>query len=296
VSTHKKTPASNNRGLGKGFEALLPHNFDSTLLASPGDRIQQIKIKDIAPNTQQPRRHFDKTTLQELAESIKQFGILQPLIVTPSKGGTYELIAGERRWRAAELAALKTVPVIVRSSEELERLEIAIVENVQRVDLSPLEQAASITRLNQQFNLSFEEIAKRLGRAPSTVHNTARLLQLPVEAQRALYEEKITEGHARCVLALKDNPEAQTELLQSIIRRGWSVRQAEHFVTALKRGGAPDQKAAHRQIRTETPQTKRLSKRLNTPVSLRHTARGGKLEIGFSSEPDLERLINRLLQ
>lgn len=294
MSKISKSSATHNRGLGKGFDALLPQNFDSILLTNSSDRIQQVKIDDIIANTQQPRRHFDVDALKELAESIKRFGVLQPLVATPSNKGVYELIAGERRWRAARLAGLKTLPVIVRSSEELERLEIAIVENVQRVDLSPLEQATSIDRLNQQFNMPFDEIAKRLGKAPSTIHNTARLLQLPAEAQKALHEQKITEGHARCVLALKGSPEAQMELLRSIIKRGWSVRQAEHFVTALKRG-APDQQTAHRQIRTETLETKRLGKRLNTAVSLRHTAHGGKLEIGFSSEDELKRLIDILM-
>lgn len=280
-------------GLGKGFDALLPQNFDTSLLLTDDDRIQKVAIDKVVANTEQPRTHFDETALAELASSIKQFGILQPLVVTPLSGGKYEIIAGERRLRASKLAGLDTVPVIVRSTKELEKLELALIENVQRVDLSPLEQAVSIERLHQQFSLSYDAISKRLGKAPSTINNIVRLLQLPVSAREALQEHKISEGHARCILSLKDAPERQEELLWSIINEGWNVRQAERYVSSHK-AGVVEKKAVKARVETETDETKRLGTRLKTTVHIRRTAHGGKLELQFKSDEELERLIKLL--
>jgi ParB family chromosome partitioning protein len=275
---------------------LLPQDFDASLLVDPEERIQKVSPSVVQANQDQPRRHFDETALQQLAESIKQYGVLQPLVVTPLATGQYQIVAGERRWRAAQKAGLEQVPVIVRTTQKLEQLEIALVENVQRVDLSPLEQAVSIERLHQQFNLTYDAIAKRLGKAVSTINNIVRLLQLPDEARQALQDQKITEGHARQILALKNHPDKQTELLELIIKNDWSVRQAERFVTAFK-ASAPDVKAGEVQakIRAETPETKSLSKKLNTSVSIRRMAHGGKLEINFSSDEELVTLLNTLL-
>src|SRR5690606_17338541 len=222
--------SSKKTGLGKGFAALMPQDFDTTILVDENEKIYKLDIRDVEPNPDQPRSTFDEDALNQLAQSIKQHGIVQPLVVTPAKDGKYTIIAGERRWRAAQTAKLAKVPALVRSAEELEQLEIALIENVQRVDLSPLEQAKSIERLHQQFNQTYETIAKRLGKAPSTINNIVRLLQLPPEALDALRESKLTEGHARAILALKPYPEKQKELLDAILSQGWSVRQAERFV------------------------------------------------------------------
>jgi ParB family chromosome partitioning protein len=249
-------------------------------------------IRDIQPNTEQPRRHFDEQALQELANSIKRYGILQPLIVSPYKNG-FILVAGERRWRAARLAGLAQVPAIVREQQELEQLEIALIENVQRVDLSPLEQAVSIEKLHSQFNMSYSDIAKRLGKAVPTISNIVRLLELPVVAREALQTGTITEGHARAIVALKDLPEKQQELLQSIQKYGWSVRQAEQFVTST-REGATSRQAVSRRLATETPETKRLGKHLHTAVSVKRLAKGGRLEIHFKNDEELQALIDRL--
>jgi ParB family chromosome partitioning protein len=278
------------RGLGRGFGALISDDFDKSLLLTPEDRIMQIPLKQLRPNPYQPRQHFDETTLRELAASIKQYGIIQPLVVTPVSDGTYNLVAGERRWRAADLAGLSTVPAIVRERQELEQLEVALIENVQRVDLSPLEQALSVERLHEQFSLSYEAIAKRLGKATSTVNNTVRLLRLPEAARAALAAGKISEGHARAILALKGDPERQAYLLQTIQSQHWSVRQAERFVLSVK-AGVKETAKAHARTETETPVTRRLAKRLGTPVHIRRTAKGGKLEITFSSDTELERLL-----
>jgi ParB family transcriptional regulator, chromosome partitioning protein len=281
------------RGLGRGFEALISDDFDKTLLLDSGEQIEKIPLDKLAPNPYQPRQHFDKNALQELADSIRQYGIVQPLIVTPLKNGSYYLVAGERRWRAAKLASLKTVPAIIRSTEKLEQLELAIIENVQRVDLSPLEQAASISSLHNQFSLSYEDIAKRLGKATSTIHNIIRLLGLPPSARQALADQKISEGHARAILALKGDEARQTYLLGAIIEQGWSVRQAERFVTSVK-SGIKQTKDAHARTGIETPETKRLTKLLGTPVYVRRTAKGGKLEISFASDTELSKLIEML--
>jgi ParB family chromosome partitioning protein len=287
VSVKKKV------GLGRGFDTLIPQDFDKSFVFDDQERIQKIALEDLEPNPDQPRQYFDKTALEQLAESITNHGILQPLVVTPAKAGKYSIVAGERRWRASQIAKIQKVPVIVRTTKELERLEIAIVENVQRVDLSPLEQALSIERLHQQFSMTYEAVAKRLGKAPSTVNNIVRLLQLPEPARLALHEQKISEGHARAILSLKQYPEKQLDLLQSIVKQGWSVRQAERFVVSVKEG-FEDKKATKKRMQTETPETKRLSKRIGVPVQIRRLAKGGKLEITFSSDDELAAIIKTL--
>ena len=288
MSTPKK-----KSGLGRGFDALIPQDFDKTILLDENEKIQQLDISSLIPNPDQPRQHFDEDALNQLAESIKHYGIIQPLVVSPGKDGTYSIIAGERRWRASTKAGLKKVPAIVRTSKELERLEIAIVENVQRVDLSPLEQAVSIERLHQQFNMTYEAIAARLAKATSTVNNMVRLLQLPEKARTALHEKQISEGHARAILALKEHPEKQQDLLKQIVANGWSVRQAERYVTSVKEG-FKDVKETKQRMETETPATKQLSKRVGAPVHIRRTAKGGKLEISFKTDEELEKILGSL--
>ena len=284
---------SKKTGLGKGFDSLLPQNFDTDLLIDKDDRIQKISLESIAPNQQQPRKHFDEAALTELSDSIARYGILQPLIVVPQGDGTtYTIVAGERRWRAAKQAGLKSVPCIVRQREELEQLEVSLIENVQRVDLTPIEQAVSIERLHQEFNMTYQEIAKRLGKAKTTVNNIVRLLGLPKAAREALDNQRISEGHARAILALKDMPQQQEELLTSILQHDWSVRQAEQYVSAIKQG--KQTKQARQRTGIETIATKQLGKKLNTKVTLRHTARGGRLELHFGSDEELARILEQI--
>jgi ParB family chromosome partitioning protein len=245
-------------------------------------------------NPNQPRTTFDEEALGQLADSIKQYGILQPLVVTPHGQGKYAIVAGERRWRASQLAGLDKVSAIVRTTKELERLEIALVENVQRVDLSPLEQGASIEYLHQQFSMQYDAIAKRLGKAPSTLNNMVRLLKLPEDAKDALRSGEVNEGHCRAILALASAPEKQAELLNSIKRYGWTVRQAEQFVTSYKEGYKETNKA-HVRMQTETDDTKKLSSYLGgVPVQIRRLAKGGRLMIAFKSDKDLERILKHL--
>lgn len=282
-------------GLGKGFDSLIPTNFDNSILIDKNDRVQNVPIEHIHPNEQQPRKHFDSTAIDELSHSIKQYGVLQPLIVVPDTSkkaeGQYRIVAGERRWRAAKQAGLKKLPCIIREREELEQLEVSLVENVQRVDLSPIEQAVSIERLHREFNMPYSAIAKRLGKAATTINNIVRLLQLPEEAIRALEQHTISEGHARAILALKGDEAEQKKLLQYIQEKSWSVRQAEQYVTGIKEGQSRN---AHRRTAVENQQTKAVSKVLNTKVTLRHTARGGRVELHFKTDEELQELLDRL--
>lgn len=279
-------------GLGKGIDALISTDFDRGILGESKERIQKLFISDISPMQGQPRKHFDDNNLNELSESIKRFGMLQPVIVTKEAEG-YSLIAGERRWRAAKKAGLKQIPAIVREHKDQERLEIALIENVQRVDLSPLEQAHSIERLHSEFGISYEEISKRLGKAGSTVNNIVRLLQLPEFALEALHTNKITEGHARAILSLKGQEPKQQELLRQIISKGWSVRQAEQFATSYKQG-ARDKKEVSRKMSITNPGTEKLSKKLGSPVSIKRLAHGGRLEIHFKDDSELENILNKI--
>lgn len=285
--------SNNNKSkLGRGLDSLLPKDFDKAIL-SRDERIQKLLITAITPNPDQPRKQFDEQSIQELADSIKEYGILQPIIVSPRGHNSYQIIAGERRWRAAQRAGLTDISVIVREKDQLEQLEIALIENVQRVDLSPLEQALSIEYLHEQFNLSYQEIARKLGKAAPTVNNIVRLLGLPDDARESLRTGNITEGHARAILALKPHPELQSRLLTLIVNEGWSVRQAEQFVTAQKEGLKSGQAVKQRTVK-ETPETKKLAKKIGTKVTIHHTAKGGRLEIHFKNDQELQNLYNKL--
>ena len=288
-----------NRGLGRGFDTLIPsqlldEEFDPTSQEDEQvSQLRHVKVTNIVPNSDQPRRYFDETALQELADSIKEHGILQPLVVTP-KGDTFELVAGERRWRASQMAGLQKVPVLVRTLTNQHKLELALVENIQRQDLNPLETATAYLKLHQQFNLTYEEIGKRAGgKAISTIGNILRLLALPKEAKLALVEGRISEGHARQILAIKE-PDVQQELLDLIIKSEWSVRKTEQFVVGYKEG-KKDKKTAVAKVQTETPETKALSKKLKADVSLKNMAKGGRLIIQFKNQKDFERISGVLL-
>lgn len=285
---------STQKGLGKDFSSLIPDDMLSEALAvgSSADTVERVAITKLQPDPQQPRKHFDEAALAELAASIKEHGIVQPLIVAGSAGG-YIIIAGERRYRAAQLAGLIEVPAIVRSFGEQEKLEIALIENIQRQDLSLLDLAAAYLKLHDQFGLSYDEVAARVGKSSPAVHNIVRLLKLPLEAKKALHEGKIVEGHARQIVALKDE-KTQLELLDLIITKKWTVRQAEQFVVGYKQ----EQKAKTPQkidrTQTETAESKLLAARLKTPVQVKHMAKGGQLIIRFTDDDHLKSLLGDL--
>jgi ParB family chromosome partitioning protein len=275
--------------LGKGFEGLIPTGFDIADVATPSEQIKLVAIKKVYPNDEQPRKYFDENALRELADSIKTHGIIQPLVVTP-QGEKFRIVAGERRYRASLLAGLEKIPVIVRNHKELEELEIALVENVQRVDLSPLEQAVSIVRLRDQFSLSPKQIAKKLGKAETTISNIVRLLQLPPEAIKALQKNIISEGHARTLLALKVDASAQLELLKNIETKSLSVRDAEEWVKKWKQRNEQNNSSI-------SPSTTALIEKLSKKgmaLKLRQKKRGGQVILDYKNEADLQALLQKL--
>lgn len=292
---------SRKGGLGRGFESLIPTDvldeaFDPTALTD--ERISELRhvaVDVIAADPDQPRRHFDDEALHELTESIRVHGILQPIVVTPHEGG-FQIVAGERRWRAAKRAELQKVPVIVRTLNNQHKLELSLIENLQRKDLNPLEAATAYVKLRTQFNMTNEEIGQRLGgRSKSAISNATRLLQLPHEAKEALVSKQISEGHARQILALEDE-KAQAQLLDFILKEGWSVRKAEQYVLGFKKGETKPvaTKQAVKHTQNETPLTKALQKRLSMPVTYKTTAHGGQIIIKFKDDTDLERIQNLL--
>lgn len=285
---------SAQKGLGKGLDALFGNNTNLSGIEFGADEVIQMEVVRISPNPDQPRKQFDESSLKELAASIEQFGILQPLVVTKIEQNKYSIIAGERRFRASRIAGLNKVPVIVRSASELEKLELALIENVQREDLTPLDQAVSIQRLHDQFSMSYEAISKKLGKAYSTVANIVRLLQLPDTMKDALKEGKITEGHARALLSLQSDETNQKALFDLILSKHLSVRQAEQYVVASRTERPTREKGLQRTV-NETGQTKELTKRLGVKVQVNYMAKGGKLTLRFGSDEELQKLIKRLM-
>lgn len=285
---------SPKQSLGRGFDALIPKELDDSLLSEDPSRVQKLLITDIVPNEAQPRRELDDQALRELALSIKQHGVLQPIVVIKHKGpkGSYKIVAGERRWRAAKAAGLKNIPAVVRSLKELEVLELSLIENIQRVDLSPLEQAFAVLKLQQQFSLKLEEIAAKLGKAPSTISNLARLLQLPPTATDALNRGKISEGHARAILAISNSSDKQAELLRCILNNGWTVRQAEQFVINAKRQSKSLSGAAYSNDDAKT--IKQVEAALKTKAKILRRARGGQIIIAFGSDEQLDNIRQKL--
>jgi len=277
-------------GLGRGLEALIPGSNDDPHLGN----LTFISVDKISPNPRQPRRDFDPEELSELTASVLEHGVLQPLIVSPGKiDGEYILIAGERRLQASRLAGLARVPVVIRETTDMEKLELALIENLQRTDLNALEQAEAYRQLADEFNLSHEAIALKIGKSRVTVSNILRLLKLPDNVKNALIEGRITEGHARALLGLS-TPESQTAALKTILAREMSVRQAEELVRKL--GGERQVTAPRTKVSPEVADLEeRLRTSLGTRVSLRAGKKGGSLTIYYYSAEELEHLLERLI-
>jgi len=284
--------ATKKMGLGKGLGALLPEidQGEVKTLFSCG-------IEEIIPNRSQPRNSFDESRLQELAESIKEKGILEPLIVRKVEQG-YELIVGERRWRAAQKAGLTEVPVLVKEIQSREALELSLIENLQREDLNPIEEAEAFKRLTEEFNTSQEELATRIGKDRSTITNALRLLKLPFEVRSQLLQNRITAGHARAILSL-ETKEKQKELCSLIIKKGLSVREAE---TIAKRWSEKPKKAVTKDRRKGQLESQlnslqdSLRKHLGTKVQITAKGKRGKIEIEYYSYEDLERIVETILK
>ncbi len=277
------------RGLGKGLEALIP----STGIAEETAGVREIPVEDIEPNPYQPRHRLDRESLQELAQSIREHGLIQPLVVTEGdEPGRYRIIAGERRWQAAKLAGLKSVPALVREATPRQMLEIALVENVQRADLNPLEEAEAYRYLAEEFGLTQEEIARRVGKSRAAVANTLRLLRLPDEVKTALAQGLISEGHARALLALP-SPELQIKAMEAVLRQGLSVRQTEELVRKLQ-----EPRALPIRQDSAQPELKALEERfqsaLGTRVRLKRSRKGWQMTIFLYSDEEIEALYERL--
>ena len=293
------------RGLGKGLDSLIPNALGETKTkkettvkskteTTEGKEPQTlVKITKVEPNREQPRKNFDEDALQELADSIKQFGLLQPILVQNRKD-YYEIIAGERRWRAAKLAGLKEVPVIIRNYTEQEIVEISLIENIQREDLNPIEEAQAYKRLLTEFHLKQDEVAERVSKSRAAVTNSIRLLKLNEEVQRMVVDEMISTGHARALLAV-ENPEEQYNLAQRIFDEKLSVRDVEKLVKNLHKPAKP------KKVDDKTMQViyqnieEKLKQKLGRKVTVTSKGEGsGKIEIEFYNHEDFDRLLDVL--
>ena len=288
-------------GLGKGLDALIPSGFlpagefeQEEPITPSGQGVQELPVQNILPNPRQPRTNFDPDELKELAESISQHGVIQPLLVTRGEQpGQFILIAGERRLLACRLAGLDKVPAIVREASEVERVELALVENLQRADLSPLETAEAYRQLSDTFGMAHEKIAAQVGKSRAAVTNTLRLLKLPEGVRKALADGSITEGHARSLLALP-SAQAQEAVLQTIQKKELNVRQTEELVRKLS--GQKQPRAPKANLPPELTELEdRLRARLGTRISLHPLRKGGTLVIHYYSDEELNALVEQLL-
>lgn len=274
-------------GLGRGLSALIPGASDETGLV-------EVPVQSVSPNPRQPRQSFEEEGLAGMARSIQEVGVLQPIVVRRLNGG-YELVAGERRLRAAKLAGLATVPAIIRTTDDAESLREALIENIHRQDLSPLEQAAAFQELQDDLGVTQEELAQRLGHSRSHVANTIRLLHLPPEVQRLVADGSLTAGHARALLSLED-PEAQTTLAVRIAAEGLSVRQTEELVRSYVAHPAARAEATPKPVDPKLLQIEEaLGDVLGTRVRIHRARRKGRIVIEFGSKSDLDRISSRIL-
>lgn len=284
-------------GLGKGLGSLIPKKISPQVIAKENrdflvndnkSGILQIDLDMIEVNPYQPRQIFGHEELEELIESIKMYGVLQPLIVSKVENG-YRLIAGERRLRASKILELKTVPVIVRQSNEQEQLELSLIENVQRKDLNPIECGVAYQRLMDEFNLTQEEVARKMGISRSAVANNIRLLNLPEAVQQALVENKITEGHAKVIVGLETEKE-QLEMLNRILQFGFTVRDVE------KESRQMSHRSPRRSIKDPAVEDKEdmLRRELNTKVNIKKKGNNGQIVIDFYSEEELNAIIKKI--
>jgi ParB family transcriptional regulator, chromosome partitioning protein len=291
-------------GLGKGLDALIPGNTGGIgpnaprpELESGGTGVTEVPVEEIVPNPRQPRTQMDDLELQGLAESIREHGILQPLVVSHDpQSGRYILIAGERRLRASRLAGLETVPVILRQASDQQRLELALIENVQRADLTPLETAEAYHHLIDEFGMTHEEVAQRVGKSREAVTNTHRLVRLPDEIKDGLAQGLITEGHARALLSLEAHPTALLEVYRTVVRGKLSVRQTEALVKELS-----SRQPRTRRVRNDVPaeiaeMEDELRRYLGTRIKLRYGKDGGSLTIYYFSDEEFNDMISKILK
>lgn len=279
-------------GLGRGLDALIP-GWEETSVSSPGDKVVQVPIANISPNPHQPRKQFNPEALEDLANSIREHGIIQPLILIPAEEANhYILIAGERRLRAAKIAELNEVPAIIRSATEQQQLEFAIIENVQREDLNPLERARAYQSLLDGFSLTHEDIARRVAKSRVSVTNSLRLLNLPPVAQKALLDSEISEGHARALLGLPNDRSIESAL-DSVVSLNLNVRQTEALVNKLVGKSPRSTSPTPRSPEIEDLENK-LRQYFHTKVNLTKGTHGGTISIAFYSDEELNNILDSL--
>ena len=297
--------AVKRNGLGKGLDSLIPNKAEKTVKAEkkPEEKKEErksesgeilVKINQVEPNREQPRKEFDEDSLMELADSIKQFGILQPLLVQKKKD-YYEIIAGERRWRAAKIAGIKEVPIIVKEYTNQEIVEISLIENIQRENLNPIEEAMAYKRLLEEFSLKQDEVAERVSKSRTAVTNSMRLLKLSPRVQQMIVDDMISTGHGRALLAI-DDEEQQYQLANRIFDEKLSVRETEKLVKALKnpKKEKKNQKIEHTFVYDNIEE--QMKNIIGTKVSVNPKANGkGKIEIEYYSEEELERIYDLIM-
>ncbi|MCI8599249.1 MAG: ParB/RepB/Spo0J family partition protein [Lachnospiraceae bacterium] len=292
--------ATRKGGLGKGLDSLIPDTMKSISSENTTKIVEkivekpielQIKISKVGPNKDQPRKQFDEDSLMELADSIKQFGIIQPLIVQ-EKNGFYEIIAGERRWRAAKLAGLKEVPVIIKDYSDIEIVEISLIENIQRENLNPIEEAIAYKRLISEFHLKQDEVAERVSKSRTAVTNSMRLLKLEDQVQQMIIDDMISTGHARALLGIED-PELQVTTAARVFDEKLSVREIEKIVKNIQNGKVEKKKEQPVYDFIYTDLEERMKAAVGSKVSIHQKSKGkGKIEIEYYSKEDLERIID----
>ena len=288
-------------GLGRGLGALIP----TEIVTDAASSLIEVPVSRVKPNSFQPRGHFDEDSMASLTASVKELGILQPVLVRPAEGDTYELIAGERRWRAAKRAGLHTIPALVRTATDIASLEQAVVENLHRQDLNPLEEAAAFQQLIEDFGLTHDQLATRVGKSRAAITNTLRLFQLPPSIQRLVAENRLAAGHARALLGTPDRA-FQEALARRAVSEGLSVRAVEDAVRA--RTEPVHEAGEQAETPAETPGARRLrppglleledllSRHLDTRVSVEMGAKKGRVSIEFATLEDLERIYRRMTE
>ena len=290
MPAHKKFPA-----LGRGLDALI--STDDELHTGGSSSINEVPVEKIKANPNQPRREFSETSLEELAESIRQIGIIQPITLRQMEDGTYQIIAGERRWRASQMAGLNSVPAYVRTADDEKMMQMALVENIQREDLNAIEIALAYQNLIEQYHLTQDKLSEKIGKNRATIANYLRLLKMPAQVQMALRNKEVDQGHARALLGL-DKPTLQVKLFNEIKEKGYSVRQVEDMVKALNNGetvksGRHTMKAKNRLPEEYNELKNRLAEVFRTKVEMTCSQKGkGKIILSFANEEELEHLIS----
>lgn len=285
-NTSQGRRGTGRRALGRGLDALLP--------GAEQIGLREIDVDRIEPNPNQPRQRFEPKALEELASSIREHGVVQPLVVSAIGDDRYRLIVGERRWQAAKLAGQARVPVVVKDVSDRQTLELALVENVQRADLNPLEEAAAYQRLVQEFGLTQQEVARNVGKSRVAIANTLRLLALPEQLKAALTEDRITEGHARALLSLPGE-RAQLAVLERVERDGLTVRQTEELVRRLAEPAKPQRRGPGRAPDVDALEAE-LRRVLGTKVTVQTGKRGGRIVIEYFSDEEFQGLYDRLVR